>query len=168
LFVIAQLIFAAGQHSLWRMGVGLAVFFTAFNVLEASLPATISKAAPAHMKGTAIGVYSSIQFLGTFVGAATGGWIAQRFGLPAVFLASALLSCAWWLVAFGAGAAGDEMRYPIPSLAEREVQDLLRKLAALPGVREARVVAQERMAYLRIDRGVFDEQGALRLIKGAN
>ena len=48
----------------------MVVFFTALNLLEATLPSLISKFAPPAIKGTASGVYSSVQFLGTFVGAA--------------------------------------------------------------------------------------------------
>ena len=57
---------------LWPLGAGLVIFFAAFNVLEAKLPALVSKAAPPAAKGAASGVYSSVQFLGTFVGAAAG------------------------------------------------------------------------------------------------
>ena len=79
---------AAGSGLLALLAVtigALVVFFTGFNLLEATLPSLISKFAPAGMKGTAVGVYSSIQFLGTFAGAAAGGWLSQRHGASAVF-----------------------------------------------------------------------------------
>ena len=77
---------------------GLVIFFAAFNVLEAKLPALVSKAAPPSAKGAASGVYSSVQFLGTFVGAAAGGAIAQHFG-PVAVLAACLAVTAAWLAA---------------------------------------------------------------------
>jgi len=52
----------------------LLIFFTSFNVLEACLPSLISRMAPPDAKGTAIGVYSSVQFFGSFLGAAGGGF----------------------------------------------------------------------------------------------
>ena len=67
----------------------LLVFFTAFNLLEATLPSLISKIAPVGAKGTAIGVYSSVQFLGAFVGATVGGYLYQHFGSSALYLRSA-------------------------------------------------------------------------------
>ena len=60
------------QHSVWGVAAALLIFFTAFNVLEATLPSLISKIAPLAAKGTAMGVYSSVQFLGAFFGASSG------------------------------------------------------------------------------------------------
>jgi predicted MFS family arabinose efflux permease len=79
---------------------GLVVFFAAFNLLEANLPSLISKVAPVGAKGAAVGVYSSVQFLGTFVGAAAGGFVSQHFGAPAVFALCGLLTLSWLLVAW--------------------------------------------------------------------
>ena len=83
-FVGAVAVLFAGQALLAVAGASLAltiaalvVFFTAFNLLEATLPSLVSKFAPPAVKGTAIGVYSSVQFFGTFVGAAAGGWLSQ-------------------------------------------------------------------------------------------
>ena len=67
------------------------MFFAAFNLLEAMLPSLVSKFAPPDVKGTAIGVYSSVQFLGTFAGAAAGGWLSQQHG--AARRCSASASC---------------------------------------------------------------------------
>jgi predicted MFS family arabinose efflux permease len=75
---------------------GLVIFFAAFNVLEAKLPALVSKAAPAAAKGAASGVYSSVQFLGTFVGGAAGGAMAQYLG-PVAVMAACLAMLATWL-----------------------------------------------------------------------
>ncbi len=55
----------------------LVIFFSGFNVMEASLPSLITKAAPPDAKGTATGIYSSSQFLGIFVGGVVGGWAHQ-------------------------------------------------------------------------------------------
>jgi MFS family permease len=85
-----------GFDRLWTIAAGLVIFFAAFNVLEAKLPALVSKAAPPAAKGAASGVYSSVQFLGTFVGGAAGGAIAQHFG-PAAVLASCVVFAGIWL-----------------------------------------------------------------------
>ena len=105
LFVGAIGVLFAGQALLAVAGASLAVtiaamvvFFTAFNLLEATLPSLISKFAPPAIKGTASGVYSSVQFLGTFVGAAVGGWLAQHHGSAAVFGFCLLLTVLWLAV----------------------------------------------------------------------
>jgi len=51
----------------------LVLFFGAFNFLEAMLPANVARLAPADMKGTAMGLFSSAQFLGAFCGGLVGG-----------------------------------------------------------------------------------------------
>ena len=76
-------------------------FFVSFNVLEALIPSLVSRLAPAHARGTAIGVYNTTQTLGLFCGGLAGGWLAGRFGPGAVFFACAVLSLGWLGVASG-------------------------------------------------------------------
>ncbi|WP_286837314.1 MFS transporter, partial [Spongiibacter sp.] len=68
----------------------LLLFFTAFNYLEASLPALLSRSVYAGGKGTAMGVFASFQFMGAFCGGALGGWVLGHWGEAAVFLAAGL------------------------------------------------------------------------------
>ncbi|MFL6623342.1 MAG: MFS transporter [Sulfurifustaceae bacterium] len=89
---------SVAHASLFAIGIGVLVFFLAFNVLEASLPSLVSKTAPAHAKGTAIGIYSTFQFLGAFVGGDRGGWLYQHFGIGAVFAGAAAIAGLWFLV----------------------------------------------------------------------
>jgi len=77
----------------------LLVFFTAFNLLEASLPSLISRIAPAEAKGTALGIYSSSQFFGIFVGGVLGGWLQGIWGLAGVFGLCVILAVLWLAVA---------------------------------------------------------------------
>lgn len=87
-------------------GAALAAFFIGFNVLEALLPSLVSRLAPRPLRGTAIGVYSSIQFLGIFLGGAIGGILAQTAGLSAVLWFGTLLTVAWLAVAVGMRSPG--------------------------------------------------------------
>jgi predicted MFS family arabinose efflux permease len=77
----------------------LVVFFSGFNIMEASLPSLVTKTAPAGATGTATGLYSSSQFLGIFAGGVIGGWIHQAAGTAAVFLFGAAVAVVWLLVA---------------------------------------------------------------------
>ena len=58
----------------------LALFFAGFNFLEAGLPARLSILADGESRGATLGVFSSSQFLGAFVGGLIGG----RFLAPAI------------------------------------------------------------------------------------
>ena len=73
----------------------LLVFFAGLNVLEAALPAEVSRRAPAELRGVAIGIYSSLQFLGAFAGATAGGWLSQHFGKPAAYWFGLGLTLLW-------------------------------------------------------------------------
>jgi MFS family permease len=55
----------------------------------------VSKYAPSALRGAAVGVYSSVQFLGTFAGAAVGGWLAEHNGAVAVFGFGIVLTLLW-------------------------------------------------------------------------
>ena len=168
LLLVAQLMLGELAHSLWGIGFSLLVFFTAFNLLEAILPSLISKIAPAGVKGTATGVYSSIQFVGTFAGAAVGGWLSQHFGAPAVFAFCAGISTLWLLLVatMRPPPAVRTKMYALPDTDGARAQRLSQDLARLPGVREAVVSAEEGAAYLKVDMAGFDEQQALQLIQG--
>jgi predicted MFS family arabinose efflux permease len=80
--------------------IGLWLFFVGFNYLEATLPSLVSKTAAASDRGSALGVYSSCQFLGAFAGGVVGGWLLQQSGVYALFGVSAGLA-ALWLVSTG-------------------------------------------------------------------
>jgi MFS family permease len=77
----------------------LLVYFAGLNVLEAVLPAQVSRHAPAELRGVAIGIYSSLQFLGAFAGATAGGWLSQHFGRPAAYWFGLGLTLVWMALA---------------------------------------------------------------------
>ena len=81
------------------MALSLLMFFTAFNVLEATQPSIVSKIAPLAAKGTAMGVFSSVQFLGAFFGSAMGGLLMQLYGGNAVLVFAVVMLLLWLAVA---------------------------------------------------------------------
>ena len=96
----------------------LCLFFTGFNALEASQPSLVSRlAAPAH-RGTALGVYNTLQSLGFFAGGAVGGWLSKTQGASAIFMSCAALALLWLLLAWPmeapavAGRCGTEVAVP--------------------------------------------------------
>ena len=168
LMLATQLLLPWLLGSLWEIFVALLAFFTAFNILEASLPSLISKIAPPGAKGTAIGVYSSVQFFGAFVGAVASGYLSQHYGTIAVFAFGAVLLAIWLILAFTmkVPVAMETKIYPIPAMDNRRASGLSRQLASVAGVQEALVLAAEGVAYLKVDSNGFDEQNVIRLIAG--
>jgi MFS family permease len=92
-------------ESLPGIVLALVIFFAGFNVLEAKLPALVSRAAPRGARGAATGIYSSVQFLGTFAGAAAGGVLAQHLGFVTVLAACFAVTVLWLGVAWGMDGA---------------------------------------------------------------
>lgn len=92
---------APGAASLWVLGIVLFFFFVAFNILEASQPSLISRMAPSHARGAALGVYNTLQSLGLFAGGALGGLLLKTGGATTVFAATAALSLLWLVLGWG-------------------------------------------------------------------
>ena len=164
----SQVMLAYAFDSLWGTTLALLVFFTAFNLLEATLPSLISKIAPVGAKGTAIGVYSSVQFLGAFAGATAGGYLYQHHGASALYAFCGSLLTLWlvFAVTMKAPAAVRTKMYHVQEMDTGRASGLSRQLAALPGVHEALVLASEGVAYLKVDMRGFDEEGVVQLLGG--
>ena len=106
LLVLVQLAFAgvAAQGvqagSVWVIGGVLFLFFTSFNVLEASQPSLISRLAPPQSRGAALGMYNTLQSLGLFAGGALGGVLFKLMGPVGLFAVAGLLTLLWLMLAW--------------------------------------------------------------------
>ncbi|MDR5907216.1 MFS transporter [Franzmannia qiaohouensis] len=142
-------------------------FFIAFNLLEATLPSMISKLAPAGAKGTAMGVYSTSQFLGAFLGGVMGGALAQQWGYDAVFYGSALVGLGW-LAAIWGMPAPRHLASEVVALDEQAhgdaLETLMERFADVAGVEDVLVVPEERLAYLKVDRQRLDSDALARVV----
>ncbi len=78
----------------------LLLFFIALNLLEALQPSLVSRLAPPHLKGFAMGVYNTTQAFGLALGGILGGTLAKRFGDNAVFYVCAGLTALWFVAAW--------------------------------------------------------------------
>lgn len=148
---------------------GLWVFFCGFNLLEATLPSLISKTAPGDMKGTAMGVYSTSQFMGAFVGGASGGWLYGEFGAGAVFQMCIVMACLWLLVAL-------TMKTPrylanlivsIETFSKSEMEQLSTQLLAIEGVAEAKIHYQDKIAYLKVNNSTLNRNQLQNFLSGS-
>ena len=92
---VGGLFMALEAGSLTLLGFGLALFFVGFTALETLLPAWVSIFAPVSLRGTAMGVFSSAQFLGVFSGGVVGGAVLQWGGVGALFALLSGLTGLW-------------------------------------------------------------------------
>ena len=160
---LVQAALALFHTSVLGIALLLFMFYAAFNLLEAILPSLIAKMAPPDRKGTAMGVYSSSQFFGAFVGGAVGGILHGSYGMGSVFLFCSLVALAWVLFA-------STMQRPhylgtrllrIGPQDPANAQELAQRISAVRGVAEAVVIPEDAVAYLKIDQDSLDED-ALR------
>ena len=95
LVVAAQLALTFFGFSWLPVFLALVLYFAGFNFLEAGLPARLSVLADGEVRGASLGVFSSAQFLGAFVGGLIGGRFLGQ-GRPAdVFFVCALMGGIW-------------------------------------------------------------------------
>jgi MFS family permease len=170
LLMAVEAALAAARLSIAALAALMLVFFIAFNVLEAMLPALVSRMAPAHGRGTAIGVYNTTQTLGVFFGGLIGGALAKHAGASAVFVGCAVLSGVWLVTAFGmrgpVRAVNDLSSLTFSIATGVNLEGLREALAAVGGVREAEVLAHERIARLKVVPGQWDESRVRKLVTG--
>ncbi|MEE8266377.1 MAG: MFS transporter [Acidiferrobacterales bacterium] len=159
ILVVSESVLLQGHQSFLQIAAGLFLFFVAFNFLEAALPSLISKTAPGNLRGTAIGVYSTFEFLGAFVGGAAAGWLHGRYGMSAVFEFCAALLLLWFAIAL----TMPKPQYVTTRLINvgrrqpHEARILAQRLSRVAGVTEAVVIAEEGVAYLKVDGRTLDE-----------
>ena len=166
LLVLTQIGFLFGRTGLWPIAICLVFFFVAFNILEATLPSLVSRIAPPNAKGAALGVYNTTQALGLFLGASLGGWLKQHVGADSVFMMTAGLAFVWLGVA--------ATMLPPPKVASRsypigpsvDLETVRAKIVDLPGVREAVIEQEGRMAHLKVNLDRWDEARLRQLIGG--
>ena len=164
--LLAELVlWSAGGHHLWVIIAGIQLFFLAFNLMEAILPSLISKESPAGYKGTAMGVYSTSQFIGVAIGGSLGGWIFGLAGAGAVFMACAAIALVWFLVSATMQEPPyvSSLRIMLSDLAVNDAA-LASRLRAQPGVADVVVVPEERSAYIKIDSKITNRHTLEQLV----
>lgn len=138
----------------------LVLFFGAFNFLEAMMPASVSRIAPADMKGTAMGLFSSAQFIGAFAGGLLGGFLLGAADYATTFLSLSGILAIWFLVALTMKAP----RYlaskivSLKDLNSQELERFVERARNIEGVHEISVYETDRVAYLKVEKGFDDSE----------
>lgn len=157
--ILAEAGMALGHtHIDWLLA-AFFLFFVGFNFLEAVQPSLVAKYSDVSTKGTAMGIFSSSQFLGIFAGGSLGGMINHTWGTTGVFVFSALVVLGWFLIA---------LQLPQPTFYTSRIlkldpllfsdpQRLHDELMRVNGVQEVAIAAAECIAYLKIDKTTLDE-----------
>lgn len=170
LFVVLLLLGASAillqwATHIWLFSVFLWVYFVGFNALEATLPSLISKLAPVGYRGTAMGVFSTHQFIGSFLGGVGGGWLLQNYSSNGVFWVVGVVFLAWSLVGLAQPAPRQlsSVAFSLPNMTEDEITKLADQLSEIQGVEGMQIFKDEQTAYLKVDKTVLDKETLARL-----
>lgn len=139
----------------WVTLLMLLLFFSAFNLLEASLPSWLSKVCPAGNRGTAMGIYSTSQFMGAFVGGVIGGWALGSVGIDGLFFILAMILLIWLVVALGMQAPRP-LQTLVLKVGDRDPQEFLKIISTMAGVEDILLIEGEELAYLKVDKKTVD------------
>ena len=80
------------------LGAVVVLYFLGFNLLEAAMPAVLSRVTGSRGRGRKMGVYSTFQFLGAFLGGVAGGWLLAGFGSEMALIAAGAVCLLWGIV----------------------------------------------------------------------
>jgi MFS family permease len=156
---LAELGFWAFNDSFYGLAFFILLFFVAFNILEASLPSLVAKISPAEAKGTAMGIYSTSQFLGAFLGGIIGGQLLALYGMNGVFIFTMLAMFLWFLIALTMKRPRHLSNYVVKlrSITANDIVKVTIGLTSIRGVAEAMVIPEDGAAYLKVELQALDK-----------
>ncbi len=176
IFLSAILILGLTQLFLWpwhnRMMLvctNLLLFFTVFSLLEALLPSWVSKIIPTHNKGMAMGIFSTAQFLGIFIGGVFGGWTFGHFGMNGIFGLNGIFVLIWLMLAIFLPHPPylSTVIFKIHQFVERDLEILSQRLHAVMGIVEVSIMHTEDLIYVKIDQKVISKRQLRRRLENS-
>lgn len=161
--ILGLIILIFGFESKYILLLGLALFFIAFNVMEALLPSWMSKSAPIQSKATAMGVNASSQFLGAFVGGLLGGQLLLLNNTALGWSILTIIAILWLLVSFGLKQPRylSSMVFRLPE--NQKDQEWSQTLLAIRGIEEVVIMAEQNVAYVKVEKQLLDDAGRQQL-----
>jgi MFS family permease len=122
------------------------------------LPSLVSKTAPSDLRGTAMGIYSTCQFMGAGLGGAAGGWFYGHYGVEAVFLFCAAAAFSWFLVSLTMKPPRHlaNLLISIERINGYRSDEFISGLLRVAGIEEVTVHTEEAVAYLKVDNQRLD------------
>ena len=134
------------------------MFFFGFSLLEATFPSLLAKAAPVRGRGTATGLYATVQFLGAFLGGLIGGPLYQILGSQGLFAALAIACCVWFVIRYRTPEPPrHRTRLIAIDMQARNATEWHQALANVAGVVDVAISSEEQAAYLKVSKDLLDE-----------
>ncbi|SSY80904.1 MFS transporter [Alysiella crassa] len=168
LVLLAQFALIFSLHSIWAIGVALIVYFIGFNILEASIPSLVSKIAPSDLKGTAMGVYNTLQSVGVFTGGIIGSKMYALYGFTGVFGFCCVMIGAWLLLAITAPAPKPvkNVIFALPEMWHNRLDELSGSLKQVEGVEAVSFSDDKNNLFIKALQHGFDEEQVKQILTG--
>ena len=153
------------SSSVVLFAITLWLYFVGFNTLEATLPSLVSKVSPVGYRGTAMGIFSTHQFLGAFVGGIGGGWLLQNYSTQTLFITVAGVMFFWTFLATRQAPTRHltSLAFSLQHLEIAEIDKLANDLSDVDGVEDMQIFSDEKTAYLKVDKKLLDKDKLLQL-----
>ncbi|EAQ63244.1 Major facilitator superfamily protein [Marinomonas sp. MED121] len=153
------------SSSVSLFAITLWLYFVGFNTLEATLPSLVSKVSPVGYRGTAMGIFSTHQFLGAFVGGIGGGWILQNYSSQTLFVSVAAIMFVWTFFATRQAPTRHltSLAFSLQHLDLAQIDKLANDLSNVDGVEDMQIFSDEKTAYLKVDKKLLDKDKLLQL-----
>jgi len=156
---VCELLLTNYHSSLIFIGLILLLFFTAFTFLEASLPSLISKIAPIQRKGTAMGIYSTAQFFGIFIGSSLGGVIYSHYGVSGLFIFCTVIGLLWlgFAIFMQQPPYLSTFIFKLNRSAIERFELLQQKILSAPGVAEMAFTSEHDLIFIKADNKIINK-----------
>ena len=153
------------SSSVSLFAITLWLYFVGFNTLEATLPSLVSKVSPVGYRGTAMGIFSTHQFLGAFVGGIGGGWMLQNYSSQTLFVSVAAIMFVWTFFATRQAPTRHltSLAFSLQHLDLAQIDKLANDLSNVDGVEDMQIFSDEKTAYLKVDKKLLDKDKLLQL-----
>jgi MFS family permease len=165
---LSQLVLAYNYQNWLSLCLLMLAFFIAFNILEAALPSLVSKQANPNSKGTAMGIYSTSQFLGLFAGGALAGVLYQWNGSQGIFVINALLGALWFIISYSMKPNVYLSTLIVPCDWANKKEEMMTQLLHTKGVVEVAFAQEEGVLYLRVDKEHYLDGSAEQVLASSS
>ena len=160
LLILSQVLLGFNPFSFYPLMFAFLLFFIGFNFMEAVQPSLVAKYSDVNTKGTAMGVYSTSQFFGIFVGGTVGGLVLQKWGISGVFVFGAISAVVLLIVAISLPKP-DYYKNELIKLKDEFLNDIdltKQQLLDIAGIKQVAISMEEGVAYLKIDKLILKRE----------
>ncbi|WP_301006639.1 MULTISPECIES: MFS transporter [Helicobacter] len=162
-FVFSYLLMLSESQAVFIFGV--LVFFVGFSIHEPIMQSLASRYCKAHQKGSAMGIFTSFGYLGSFFGALLGGHFYTFFSMLSITMFVVITSFLW-ILSFSLLANPTMQKNLYLSLKNRITNETLEVLGELRGVLEWYINESEQVVVVKYDKHLLEEAEILEFARG--